>query len=66
MGMLHWTFTAHSGLTGPIRFQGMSRVCFDTDGRVVSHYDYWDGSLVMETVPVIGRLIAWLRKKFRH
>lgn len=66
VGMLHWTFTANSSLTGKICFQGMSRVCIDGNTQVISHYDYWDGSLVLELVPVLGKLISWLKRRFRH
>ena len=44
--------------------EGVSRVQFSPDGRVVEHRDYWDpASQIYETLPLLGRLFRALRKR---
>ncbi|MFW1677131.1 nuclear transport factor 2 family protein [Pontibacter sp. JAM-7] len=62
-GYLFWTFSATSRLTGQVSVQGTSRVETNAAGLICLHEDYWDGSRLMQTLPVIGRIIAWLRHK---
>ena len=43
--------------------EGMSRVEFDAEGRVISHRDFWDSaSQLYAKMPVIGRLVAPLTR----
>lgn len=62
--MIQWTFDASSKFTGPIHFQGMSHISLNDTGIVKSHIDYWDGSRLMQTLPVLGKGISYLRSKF--
>lgn len=44
--------------------EGMSRVRFDADGRVVEHIDYWDsGSQFYARLPILGTLVRWVRRR---
>jgi len=61
--VLYWTFSANSRSTGPISVEGMSRIRVDSAGRVCLHQDFWDASQIMQQIPLIGRVIAWLRNK---
>ena len=65
-GMLYWTFSGHSKLTGRVEIKGMSQIVADQSGRVILHHDFWDGSEMMQKVPWLGALIGWLRSKFAH
>ncbi len=43
---------------------GMSHLRFDGDGLIVFHQDYWDATAgFFQYVPVVGRLIGWVRGK---
>lgn len=42
---------------------GCSRLIFNARGEIQEHIDYWDASQLMQAMPVVGRLIAWLRQK---
>ena len=65
-GVLYWTFHASSKMTGDISFEGISQVKADNMGNVVLHYDHWDASILMERLPMVGRLIRYIRKKISH
>jgi hypothetical protein len=65
-GVMYWTFTASSGLTGKVEFEGASRVVQDGDGRVMLHHDFWDASELMQKIPLIGAVIKKLRRKMSH
>lgn len=65
-GVLHWTFHASNKYTGDIKFEGMSHVFKNKAGKVVRHYDHWDGSFLMEKIPLLGRVIRFLRCRMSH
>jgi len=45
-------------------FVGVSRVCFDEDGVVTSHIDYWDAGVnVYEKIPLLGSVIRFIKRK---
>lgn len=63
---LRWTMTyQHPRLKSgqPIAVEGCSYICFH--GRRVSrHIDYYDaGALLYEHIPVLGRVIHWLKRR---
>jgi len=64
-GYLRWTLRyRHPRLAGgrPIEVEGCSWLCWNAAGKVVSHRDYFDaGALLYEHLPVLGRVIAWLK-----
>ena len=46
------------------RIHGASQLCFDADGRVRHHRDYWDAAgELYETFPLLGGLLRMLRKR---
>ena len=45
-------------------FEGVSHVRFDSEGKVLSHTDYWDAaSNVYETIPIIGSLLRLIKRR---
>ena len=42
---------------------GMSHVRFNPEGKVIFHQDYWDTSLILEPVPVLGAVIRWIKRR---
>ncbi|MGD8378196.1 MAG: nuclear transport factor 2 family protein [Gammaproteobacteria bacterium] len=65
---LHWqmTFMPRHRLLGrePWLIDGVSRVRFAGDGRVVEHLDYWDaGEYFYQRLPLLGALIRWVRRR---
>lgn len=65
-GMIVWTFSAESRLTGKLNFDGMSHLLANEQGMVIAHHDYWDGSALMANLPVAGHFVRFLRKKLRY
>ena len=63
---IYWTFHADSRFTGPFDFQGTSLLKANEEGKVVLHHDFWDGSILMQKVPVLGSIIKRLRIKLGH
>jgi hypothetical protein len=63
---LQWTFYGNSSITGPFDFQGTSVLKVDEHKKIILHHDYWDGSVLMQKIPFIGRVISGLRSKMGH
>lgn len=63
---LQWTFYGDSSITGSFDFKGTSVLKVDENKKVILHHDYWDGSIVIQKVPFIGRVISVLRAKLGH
>lgn len=43
---------------------GTSHLRFDDQGRICSHHDYWDAAHgLYETMPLLGGLMRWLRRR---
>jgi hypothetical protein len=42
---------------------GASLLRLNPQGNITEHRDYWDASRLMETFPVVGKAIGWLRRK---
>jgi len=63
VALLHWRFFFMTHAGGPEQaIEGMSRVLFDSDGRVAEHLDYWDAAeQVYAKVPLLGFLLRRLR-----
>lgn len=45
---------------------GCSLLRLNDQNEIALHHDYWDASQVMQALPIIGRIIAWLRQKIAH
>lgn len=62
--MLLWTFSfRRHGHALTERFDGASELHFGPDGRIVLHRDHWDPQPVYEMLPVLGRVLRWLRRR---
>ena len=61
--LMAWRF--HGVLGGrPWAFDGTTVLRFTSDGRVVEHIDHWDAAREFyERFPIIGWLLAWLRRR---
>lgn len=61
--MLAWDF--HLQLRGrALVIRGVSHVCFDDDGKVSVHRDYWDAAEELYArLPVLGGLMRALRRR---
>ena len=62
---LLWNFRFHrKGGKLASLVHGSTHVRFAADGRIALHRDYWDPAReVYETVPLLGSLMRWLRRK---
>jgi hypothetical protein len=38
----------------PIIAQGLTHMRFNTAGKIIFHQDYWDTSLLLDRLPVVG------------
>ncbi len=47
-------------------FLGVSHVCFNKEGKVISHIDYWDsGTNIYEKIPLLGSLIRFIKNRIK-
>ena len=54
----------HAGKT--CQLDGITLIQFGVDGKIIFHRDYYDmGQLIYERVPLIGRVIGWIKNKAR-
>jgi len=61
---VRWQFTATLGRGRRLAIDGMSELKVDTTGRVTAHADHWDAAgQLYEQLPVVGRLMRWLRRR---
>ncbi len=51
-----WTMVLHSKAAkgGPIEALGVSHVRFNEAGKIIYQHDYWDTSVMMDRLPVVG------------
>ena len=66
-GLIHWSFHFRLRRFRPEqarRIDGMSRLLFAADGRVLEHVDHWDAAAqVYEQVPLLACALRWLRRR---
>jgi len=63
---LHWNFSANSGATGKLNFDGSSRLVFNRDGKISSHQDFWDGSVIFQKIPILGAILRAIKNKISY
>lgn len=69
IAMLYWKFhfqmpSKNSSNPKEQMIEGMSRVCFDENGLVKEHIDYWDpAEQIYSQVPVLNWLLNLIRKR---
>lgn len=62
--LVKWQFSGELKRIGHWQFPGVSEIELAPDGRVLRHTDYWDaGAHFYEQLPLLGRLIIWIRQK---
>ncbi|QKI88485.1 nuclear transport factor 2 family protein [Thiomicrorhabdus xiamenensis] len=62
-GYLYWRFDFRYRHRTQ-QFDGMSKVAFDTDGRVRSHIDYWDPAKhVYSQIPILRSLLRFAEQR---
>ncbi|MBE7636613.1 hypothetical protein GUA87_07125 [Sneathiella sp. P13V-1] len=62
--ILKWRFTGDGGRIGKIDFVGLSELCFDDEGFIKSHVDYWDsGAHFYGKLPLVKHVINYIKKK---
>lgn len=45
--------------------EGVTRLDFADDGRVIEHLDYWDASELLLELPLVGRIVRLVRGRMR-
>ena len=62
---IKWTFTFRFKKDKEIQsFEGVSRVIFNSDDKVILHEDFWDAaSNLYEKLPVVSLLIKFIKRK---
>lgn len=45
---------------------GASQLEIGGHGLIVRHTDFWDASMLMQSLPAVGPLIGWIRRKIAH
>jgi len=65
--MLQWRFEFALKAGGERHsIMGSSLLEVDPTGLITRHTDYWDASRFMQALPLIGPVIAWIRRKIAH
>lgn len=60
-GYLRWMFYYNNNV-----FEGVSHVLIGSDGKVVSHIDYWDAaSHVYEKIPLLGFILRLIKARLK-
>ncbi|MCW8907379.1 MAG: nuclear transport factor 2 family protein [Sedimenticola sp.] len=49
----------------PVTVEGVTRLDFGDDGRVVSHRDYWDSAELFLELPLLGTMTRLARRRLR-
>lgn len=65
--MIGWDFEFSLSKGRPRQIiAGCSRLVLNAEGKIQEHVDYWDASRLIQTFPLIGPVIGWLRRKIGH
>lgn len=48
-----------------MHIDGVSRLDFADDGRVMVHRDYWDATELYEKLPVLGKILSTIKQRLR-
>lgn len=64
---IRWTFSFSFSENKKVHvFEGISRVEFSSDGKVLKHQDYWDAAEhVYEHMPLIGSVLRFIKKRIK-
>ncbi|MBU3724789.1 MAG: nuclear transport factor 2 family protein [Burkholderiaceae bacterium] len=65
--MIGWDFEFSLAKGRPRQvIHGCSRLILNAEGKIQEHIDYWDASRLMQSFPLVGPVIGWIRKKIGH
>ena len=63
-GFLLWAFHFRRAGGREQQILGTTHLRFDDEGRVLLHHDHWDAAgQLYETLPLLGPLMRWLRRR---
>ncbi|MES9993672.1 MAG: nuclear transport factor 2 family protein [Candidatus Thiodiazotropha sp.] len=61
---ISWIFSCN--LRGrELSIEGVSQLMFANDGRVIQHRDYWDSNDLYQQLPLLGRIVRMLKRRFK-
>jgi uncharacterized protein YuzE len=60
-----WDFIFHfKGNKNEHRFEGVSRIEINVEGKIISHIDFWDASEhIYEKIPLLGSVLRFVKRK---
>jgi hypothetical protein len=60
-----WNFVFHfKGDAKESRFEGVSRLELNAEGKIVSHADFWDAAEhIYEKIPLLGSMLRFVKRK---
>jgi hypothetical protein len=60
-----WDFQFHfKGDAKESRFEGVSRLELNAEGKIVSHADFWDAAEhIYEKIPLLGSMLRFVKRK---
>lgn len=60
-----WDFIFHfKGDPNESRFEGVSRLEMNAEGKIVSHVDFWDAAEhIYEKIPLLGSLLRFVKRR---
>lgn len=61
--LMRWRFDARVARLGWFSIEGMSRLQFDSSGRISEQLNFWDSSPFFLRLPVMGRLLRRIRSR---
>ncbi|HEY9189422.1 MAG TPA: nuclear transport factor 2 family protein [Sulfurovum sp.] len=62
---VRWDFIFHfKGDKNENRFEGVSRLQMNAEGKIISHIDFWDAAEhIYEKMPMLGSLLRFVKRK---
>ena len=62
---VRWDFVFHfKGDTKENRFEGVSRIQMNAEGKIISHVDFWDAAEhIYEKIPLLGSVLRFVKRK---
>jgi steroid Delta-isomerase len=62
--VIAWEFSFSLSETKPRQnIPGCSLLQIDENLQIVRHFDYWDASALMQALPIVGPVVAFVRRK---
>ena len=65
MAYVKWDFLFHfKGDEKENRFEGVSRLEMNAEGKVISHVDFWDAAEhIYEKIPLLGSILRFVKRR---